>query len=71
MNKSFTINVSGGNVSLGAAAQGDQSSTTGTSSMHASIETGSQELYSLLEVLAQRSGVTAETQAARVPQLNL
>ena len=32
--------------------------------MHASIETGSQELYNLLELLAQRSGVTAEAHAA-------
>ena len=64
MNKSFTINVSGGNVSLGAAAQGDHSSTSGISTMHVSIETSSQELYSLLEVIAQRSGVTAEARAA-------
>lgn len=64
MNKSFNINVSGGNVSLGAAAQGDHSSTSGTSTMHASIEAGSQELYSLLGVLAQRSGVTAEARVA-------
>ncbi|WP_310462844.1 hypothetical protein [Sphaerotilus sp.] len=64
MNKSFNINVSGGNVSLGSAAQGDQSSISGTSTMHASSETGSQELYKLLEVLARRSEVGFEAHAA-------
>ncbi|MEF8701283.1 MAG: hypothetical protein V5B33_18620 [Candidatus Accumulibacter sp. UW20] len=64
MNKSFNINVTGGNVSLGAAAQGDQSSITGTSTMQASIETVTKELYSLLDVLAQRSGITGEVRSA-------
>ncbi len=64
MNKSFNINVSGGNVSIGAASQGDRSTISGGSSVSASIDVGAKELYSLLEVLAQRSGAAPEARAA-------
>lgn len=61
MNKSFTINVSGGNVSFGAATQGDRSETSGTSSMSVSLEDASREMYRLLEALAMQSKVSSET----------
>ena len=63
MNKSFNINVSGGNVSLGAASQADSSSVSGTSTMHVSIEAMSEDLFKTLLALAQHAGVTPETQA--------
>lgn len=64
MTNSFSINVSGGNVSLGAAAQGDHSTTSGTSTMTASIEAASHDLYRLMEILADRSVVPTEARAA-------
>lgn len=68
MNNSFNINVSGSNVSLGAASQGDRSVTTGTSSMNASIETASEALYKTLAVLAQEAGATPDALGAAQSQ---